>query len=718
VYIAAEDPASGAPAPGPPRDGLLSSIAEGLLHVAARAWQPQGGLAAAAAEAAAAGLLRAPPTRVQRELAALPYDVLASMARRTPASIVCGAARQLAAAAAAATSAGGAAPQPDVLTGMEGRAIDGAWTLLSPGGRLSLLHLCRQVATSAAVGAAAAAAAGGGDARQAPAPAALGAVLGGGPAVAAACASLLAALEVQQLGQQVTTAQPQPPSSPAQGGGKAALLARQVARAAVAARLALAVHDCITGGSRQSWKVARPRRGQGSRTAEATAAPASPPPVAANLGGGGGSTAIFVQGSGGGGGGGGSGAAAAPPAQPARRRSRGQGRPPVAPPLALPRASGSGATRGPVGAAAGGNGAGSPAAVQAAGGAGSGDDGAAAAALWRRLPLRRRAAYHLHIALRTVWLALMGDPSFWQDAADLIGPRPAGGAAWAGYAACRTALRLLALVAVLSQVGRRRGLAGCCCGLGLIALPLLHAHCTIAKPPLRPPIQPRSLPHTLQTVTLLFHRWTLWRWPGIHTLMMGVARGGALEGVAVYAPAPAGRLHRVLAFSRQHGITARFFRGAEPLVQPRGRGAKAEAEALLAAMEAAAAADTEAAAAEAAAAAAAAAAEAAGQEASAAQGAPTEQAGQAKAGRRLDQAAVAGAAAQLAALSLGISKGDVGEWGLVPSGGPGTEFSWLPRDKPSVVPSPAVAAPPPICRPFTARALLFFPPFLPHSAGG
>jgi hypothetical protein len=87
--------------------------------------QPLGGLTAPLAEAAAAGLLRAPSLRVQRELSALPYEVLAATARRTPTSIVSGAARHLAAAAAAA-----AAPPP----GSPSQVWAGPWGCSVPQG--------------------------------------------------------------------------------------------------------------------------------------------------------------------------------------------------------------------------------------------------------------------------------------------------------------------------------------------------------------------------------------------------------------------------------------------------------------------------------------------------------------------------------------------------------------------------------------------------------
>jgi hypothetical protein len=52
----------------------------------------------------------------------------------------------------------------------------------------------------------------------------------------------------------------------------------------------------------------------------------------------------------------------------------------------------------------------------------------------------------------------MGDASFWQDAADLVGPRPPAGLAWATYLPRRLALQGLALVAAVAQVC---GFAGC-----------------------------------------------------------------------------------------------------------------------------------------------------------------------------------------------------------------------------------------------------------------
>jgi hypothetical protein len=174
------------------------------------------------------------------------------------------------------------------------------------------------------------------------------------------------------------------------------------------------------------------------------------------------------------------------------------------------------------------------------------------------------------------------------------------------------------------------------------------------------------------------NRWTLWWWPGVHTLLMDVARGGAVEGVAVYAPS--GRLHRLLGFSRQQGIVVRFFRDAAPLARrPAREGLRAEAGALLASMQAAAAVALAAAKTEAAAAAAAAAeakiagggeaaagAESAGVAAAAGPEASNGGAQEAAcAGRQLDEVAVSRAAAELAAACVGLAQGSVGECGCL-----------------------------------------------------
>jgi hypothetical protein len=87
---------------------------------------------------------------------------------------------------------------------------------------------------------------------------------------------------------------------------------------------------------------------------------------------------------------------------------------------------------------------------------------------WQAVPLHRRMAYHVHMGIRILWLALMGDPSFYQDAMDLVGepPGPGGPAlrralAAAGYWVRRTLLLLLSLVAGLSQVRGTQGKRGC-----------------------------------------------------------------------------------------------------------------------------------------------------------------------------------------------------------------------------------------------------------------
>jgi hypothetical protein len=186
------------------------------------------------------------------------------------------------------------------------------------------------------------------------------------------------------------------------------LLRRLAARAASVACFALGVHDAITLGRRQSWRAANLKAARRRRQQEAAVA-------GGRAGGDGSHVAVDVP----------------PPGAPAsaarattvrRRRKAGA---PVSPP-----------------------------ATAAAGG------GMSPEALWAQLPLRRRAAYHLHIFLRTVWLAVMGDPSFWQDSMDLLGPRPGAGAragTAAGFWIARTWLVLLKLVAVMSQVRPQEG---------------------------------------------------------------------------------------------------------------------------------------------------------------------------------------------------------------------------------------------------------------------
>jgi hypothetical protein len=94
---------------------------------------------------------------------------------------------------------------------------------------------------------------------------------------------------------------------------------------------------------------------------------------------------------------------------------------------------------------------------------------------WQAVPLHRRVAYHLHMGVRILWLALMGDPSFYQDAMDLVGEPPGrGGPGWrrglalVGYWVRRSLLLLLSLVAGLSQVrgGMERGGGGGTPGAG------------------------------------------------------------------------------------------------------------------------------------------------------------------------------------------------------------------------------------------------------------
>jgi hypothetical protein len=193
------------------------------------------------------------------------------------------------------------------------------------------------------------------------------------------------------------------------------VLQRHAARAASAAVFALGVHDAVTKGRRQSWRTVSLRRAQRKKQL----AQRGPGPVGEAAEGGGGHVAVDLDRTRS------SGAAAAAAARHRRRRRAqdtgappkkgAEGAPPPPPPLD-------------------------------------------AASLWARLPLRRRAAYHLHIFLRTVWLAIMGDPSFWQDAMDIVGPRPAGGACAAAlrFHLVRAWLLFLKLLAVMSQVDSGR----------------------------------------------------------------------------------------------------------------------------------------------------------------------------------------------------------------------------------------------------------------------
>lgn len=156
------------------------------------------------------------------------------------------------------------------------------------------------------------------------------------------------------------------------------------------------------------------------------------------------------------------------------------------------------------------------AAAPAPPGADADAEAARADALWRALPRARRAAYALHVALRMLWLASMGDPSFFQDAMDVIGAPPMtplslwAAVQWAAYYVRRLALRALSLVAALSRA----------MALGL-------------------------------------HRWVLWRWPGPHRLLLAAADGGALAGVSVFDAR--GALARTLRFGRD-GVSTRFYR--------------------------------------------------------------------------------------------------------------------------------------------------------------
>jgi len=544
------------------------------------------------------------------------------MARRTPQSVVTGAARLLAAAAAALPYAshgggtgleglwgpggppGSSAVSPftraaglegleevvDVLEGIDVVLVDAAWAWLSPRGRLALLRLCHAGSATAAAGArregreagvASEAAAQKDQAAAAAAAAAVRTTSTGTfratstgrfkqrrPDILAAAAlqgrsvlegafDLLAAFELQQLGVQVSDPPPSmlraaadASAAPASGSGsnqrlltipgavggggapmistlERRVLRRHVARAALVARVALMVHDSITGGTRKSWAVLTFKRraawrGEGGSSAigsDAESAELAPEVVLAVLGSGeeGDSHGAAMRAHAGSHaeahGGFRAGVASwlrrrRPFTQPeeqgntfgsepswrwrSMRRSKskvevrsripaGAAPPPPAPPLPLPPpprvpsfksfafrrpraaaaeidggADNEGAGAASAGAAiaaalkrrstAGASGvAGTTTATTAAGAAaGAGlmepERPPTLDELWRATPLLTRAMYHAHVWLRTLWLAAMGDPSFWQDGIDMMGALPrsgaaarAGGAGWGGW---------------------------------------------------------------------------------------------------------------------------------------------------------------------------------------------------------------------------------------------------------------------------------------------
>jgi hypothetical protein len=520
---------------------------------------------------------------------------------------------------------------------------------------MAVLHLCAESASSAAAAEVAASGRGGwGAGSGAPSSPA---VLGSGPAALEEAAGLLAAIEVQQLGQQVSFVGT-PAAGAAAGGGGLPLLRRQAARAAVAARAALAVHDAITGGKRQSWRVitrsaasAQAKRAPPMPSIAGSAAPASgagagPQPASPAVG-------------------------AAAPRRTLRSRfavsARDRRRAPLAPPS--PPSSAAAAAAAPASPPA--HDGGSPPAA-AAGDAAAGDAEAGDTALWRQLPLARRIGYHVHIALRMLWLAAMGDPSYWQDAIDLIGPKSAaaaqgrGGAAaaqlalllpvWVGYCVRVLVLRALKMVATLSQVS----------GGQVNRLSSFFDLILQNRQFLPPAIDPLSIPHLKQNcmatpnqhnqsfilsklhahtpnhnqaLTFQAYRWTLWWWPGLHAVLLAVARGGAVTGISIYDSL--GSLHRTLRFSRQ-GISTRFYRWVGAVARSGGSLA-----ALHQSLTAAATAASE-------------------RQAAAQIRRPSggSAAGQAAVGEQevlLDEEGVTRAAAQLAMVFLGIAGGDIGE---------------------------------------------------------
>ena len=283
-------------------------------------------------------------------------------------------------------------------------------------------------------------------------------------------------------------------------------LRRHAARAAAAAQFALAVHDAITGGKRQSWRAADAARVGGGRAAP-KAAPSDRAPredtegveiavVGADI------DDLF--------------ASPAPSAAAATAPATPEG----------------GASPSPSGLALAAD---ASADADVEGAASADERGPVAAdalpdfeALWRELPLARRAAYHVHIALRTLWLAAMGDPSFWQDAADMLDAPPL--AAWHA----RLARALLAL--------------------WLRALRLVAAASAAAS--------------------FCFYRRALWSWPGAHGVLLAATRGGALTGVSIYDAA--GALRRTLRFSRASMATA-FYRRLGPAARVAGGAGELEA---------------------------------------------------------------------------------------------------------------------------------------------
>lgn len=423
----------------------------------------------------------------------------------------------------------------------EAHIIDGAWDLMPPSSRALLLHLCRGAAAAAAAGSAAGAAAtgmGGAAAETAGRRCGAGlptAALRDGAAAQQAAAGLLAAVEVQVLGQQLTVGGAPSSGAPAKGGddlparpGGAPMPAnvrRLAARAALSARLALAVHDTVTGGARQSWHSPGAAPGGTALAPGRDSAPEVAAPLQAAAPDGSGHVALPAQEL--------QAMAEAAGAAPAsaelqssgvarvarqllRRRLGGRaGRPsaggrqlqqapaagradsrpsrlsapqprpaPPGPPPHQPPVSATSLTsrsRSGSGAAAAAAAAPPapppPPATPASGAAHTpavDDEG------WRTLPRHARLGYFLHTAIRMVWLAAMGDPSYWQDAMDLLGPPPSGPArpaqrgaapacgwagsaplaAWAAYGARFAALHGLKLLAVLSRVGRAGRSAG------------------------------------------------------------------------------------------------------------------------------------------------------------------------------------------------------------------------------------------------------------------
>jgi len=106
--------------------------------------------------------------------------------------------------------------------------------------------------------------------------------------------------------------------------------------------------------------------------------------------------------------------------------------------------------------------------------------------------------------------------------------------------------------------------------------------CCLKHPHLnRPTTQPHNPnPQPPQALTFLLYRFSLWWWPGLHTLLLAAATsGGALTGISVYGrrTGGAGALHRTLRFDR-HTIHTAFYRQLGGVLRVEGGAAAVEVE--------------------------------------------------------------------------------------------------------------------------------------------